>query len=288
MALWTAKNNILLRSIEEGKTLREAKEGETRASELLPITLDVDTSADLEVISGSLPPGLQLKQNKIQDYELSLIFRYFLKNQLDLVESYPIFIILKFLDKKFVTSHKVINDFYTSFIRKHIFLKIIINYKNTYEDEKYWKQSFLNQREYLKNSLLRFKSFFNSTLTDVNGFTKFVSQLKINNPELNCIILNSLIDSVKLLGINFFTSNNIRLINVSEYEKLEIKYKIKYISYYYLKVIKTITYLINIYDLLISYDNRLKEIINPKPLYINFLDIYSDNDTEDINMILSN
>ena len=229
-----------------------------------------------------------LKQNKIQDYELSLIFRYFLKNQLDLVESYPIFIILKFLDKKFVTSHKVINDFYTSFIRKHIFLKIIINYKNTYEDEKYWKQSFLNQREYLKNSLLRFKSFFNSTLTDVNGFTKFVSQLKINNPELNCIILNSLIDSVKLLGINFFTSNNIRLINVSEYEKLEIKYKIKYISYYYLKVIKTITYLINIYDLLISYDNRLKEIINPKPLYINFLDIYSDNDTEDINMILSN
>jgi len=44
MALWTAKNNILLRSIEEGKTLRAAKSGETRSTELLPIDLEVDTS----------------------------------------------------------------------------------------------------------------------------------------------------------------------------------------------------------------------------------------------------
>ena len=31
--------------------------------------------------------------------------------------------------------------------------------------------------------------------------------------------------------------------------------------------------------LLLSYDNRLKEIINPKPIYINFSNIYSDNYT---------
>ena len=72
MALWTAKNNILLRSIEEGKTLRAAKEGESRSAELLPITLDVDTSATLEVISGNLPPGLQLKQNSIQGTPLEV------------------------------------------------------------------------------------------------------------------------------------------------------------------------------------------------------------------------
>ena len=228
-----------------------------------------------------------LKQNKIQDYELSLIFRFFFKNQLELVETNPIFIILKFLDKNFINSHKVVNDFYSSLIRKHLFLKILIKYKEKYDDEKYWKQSVTNQRKFLLNSLLHFKSFFNSCTTEVIGFTKFVSQLKINNPELNLIIKNSLIDSVQLLGVKFFNSNGIRLITEAEYDKLEIKYKIKYISYYYLKVIKTIYYLINIYDLLISYDNRLKEIINPKPLYINFSNIYSDNDTEDIELLLS-
>ena len=229
-----------------------------------------------------------LKQNKINDYELSLIFRFFFKNQLDLVEGNPIFIILKFLDKKFTISHKVVNDFYVSLIRKHLFLKIVIDYKNKYKNDKYWSQSFINQKQYLTTSLLRFKSFFNSCMTEITGFTKFVSQLKINNPELNNIIKNSLIDSVNLLGKNFFITNNIRLITEIEYDELEIKYKIKYISYYYLKVLKTLSNLINIYDLLLSYDNRLKEIINPKPIYINFSNIYSDNDTEDINLLLSN
>ena len=72
MALWTAKNNLLLRSIEEGKTLREAKSGESRSAELLPITLDVDQDATLEVISGSLPPGLQLRQQVIQGTPLEV------------------------------------------------------------------------------------------------------------------------------------------------------------------------------------------------------------------------
>jgi len=72
MALWTAKNNILLRSVEEGKTLRAAKEGETRSSELLPINLDVDLDATLEIIGGSLPPGLQIKEKTIQGTPLEV------------------------------------------------------------------------------------------------------------------------------------------------------------------------------------------------------------------------
>jgi hypothetical protein len=72
MALWTAKNNILLRSIEEGKTLRAAKSGETRSTELLPIDLEVDTGATLEIISGSLPPGLQIKEKTIQGTPLEV------------------------------------------------------------------------------------------------------------------------------------------------------------------------------------------------------------------------
>ena len=72
MALWTAKNNILLRSIEEGKTLRAAKSGENRSAELLPINLEVDVDATLEVISGNLPGGLQIKEKTIQGTPLEV------------------------------------------------------------------------------------------------------------------------------------------------------------------------------------------------------------------------
>ena len=72
MALWTAKNNISLRSIEEGKTLRAEREGESRSAELLPIDLNVDPNATLEVISGILPPGLQIKQHTIQGTPLEV------------------------------------------------------------------------------------------------------------------------------------------------------------------------------------------------------------------------
>ena len=227
-----------------------------------------------------------LKQNKIDDYELSLIFRFFFKNQIDLVSENPIFIILKFLDKKFVISHKVFNDFYLSLIRKHIFIQILISFKLKYNNEKYWSQKFILQKEFLKSLLFRFKSFYNSSLTDLNGFTKFVAQLKINHPELNLIIKNSLLDSVKLIGIDFFKANDIRLISENDYNSLETKYKIKYITYFYIKVVKSLTYLINIYDLIAFYDNKLKEIINPKPIYFCFGNIYSENDTEDIDLLL--
>jgi hypothetical protein len=91
MALWTSLNNIVLRNLEEGKTLREAKTGESRDPDLLPIKLDVNPSATLEVISGSLPLGLQVKENTIQgtplevarDTEFKFVIRASLNGEID-------------------------------------------------------------------------------------------------------------------------------------------------------------------------------------------------------------
>ena len=66
MALWTASNNLLLRQIEEGKTLREPTEGESRAANLQPIDLDVVSGSALKIIGGTLPPGLRIVDQKIQ------------------------------------------------------------------------------------------------------------------------------------------------------------------------------------------------------------------------------
>ena len=55
-----------------------------------------------------------------------------------------------------------------------------------------------------------------------------------------------------------------------------------------MKVIKIVNYLINIYDLLNSYDIKLKQLINPRPLYFNISNIYSENDTEDMELLFGN
>ena len=72
MALWTTSNNIILRSIEEGKTLREPKTGENRSEALQPIDLGVDAGATLSIISGELPPGLRIIGHTIQGTPLEV------------------------------------------------------------------------------------------------------------------------------------------------------------------------------------------------------------------------
>jgi len=72
MALWTLENNITLREIEEGQTIRPARSGETRSPELLPIDLGAAEGASLTIISGSLPPGLRIVDNAIQGTPLEV------------------------------------------------------------------------------------------------------------------------------------------------------------------------------------------------------------------------
>jgi len=72
MALWTLANNITLREVEEGQTLRPAKTGENRSAGLLPIDLGVITGSTISIISGSLPPGLRIKEGTLQGTPLEV------------------------------------------------------------------------------------------------------------------------------------------------------------------------------------------------------------------------
>jgi hypothetical protein len=72
MALWTVSNNIILRKLEEGKTLREPKTGENRSEQLQPIDLGVSSNASLQIISGDLPPGLRIIDQTIQGTPLEV------------------------------------------------------------------------------------------------------------------------------------------------------------------------------------------------------------------------
>lgn len=72
MALWTLSNNIILREISEGQTLRPAKSGESLDPKFLPIELGAVSGATLTVISGQLPPGLRIIDNTLQGTPLEV------------------------------------------------------------------------------------------------------------------------------------------------------------------------------------------------------------------------
>ena len=227
-------------------------------------------------------------QNKIEDYHLSLIIRFFLKHNISLTLEYPLFIMFNILDKSFVITKSVINEYYSSILKKFIFLEIILKFKNSYSNVSFWQKDINNQRMLLENLHLIFRSHFDASLTGLNGVIKLLSQLKCkNNSIINQHIKWRLQDSIKLLGLNFLRNNNILLISEEDFDKLNTNNKIKYIIYYYNKVDKCFKLLTNVYDLLIIYDIKIKQILSPKPIYINLTTIYSDNDTDDMNLLLT-
>lgn len=227
-------------------------------------------------------------QDKIEDYHLSLIIRFFLKNKTDLAIKYPLFGMFDILDNRFVITKKVINDFYSSITKKILFIDIILKFKNTYENYLFWKKDFYIQKTNLEQLLNVFKAHYDASINGINGVTKFISQLKFkNNLYINDEIKIRMNQSINLFGTNFFLKNNVKLITVEEYDNLNTENKIKFIIYFYCKVEKLLSVIINVYDLLIIYDNKIKEIINPKPIYINFNRIYSENDSDDINLLIN-
>ena len=227
-------------------------------------------------------------QDKIEDYHLSLIIRFFLKNKTDLAIKYPLFGMFEILDSKFVITKNVISDFYSAIVKKLLFVDIILKFKKTYENPTFWNNDFYKQKEKLEQLLMIFKAHYDASFNGINGVTKLVSQLKFkNNNIINEEIKIRINQSINLFGTIFFERNNINLISEEEYEKLSVENKIKFIIYFYIKVEKLMSIIINVYDLLVIYDNKIKQIITPKPIYINFNRIYSENDSDDITLLMN-
>ena len=67
-------------------------------------------------------------QNKIEDYHLSLIIRYFLKNHTKLTLECPLFVMFNILDDSFVITKNVVNEYYSSIFKKIIFIKKILKF----------------------------------------------------------------------------------------------------------------------------------------------------------------
>tara|TARA_Y100000991_G_C21974579_1_gene351424 strand:+ start:4646 stop:5419 length:774 start_codon:yes stop_codon:yes gene_type:complete len=227
-------------------------------------------------------------QNNIEDYHLSLIIRFFFKNQTKISMEFPLFIMFNILDENFKITKQVVNEYYSCILKKYLFIEIISKFKKSFDKKEFWNKDIYTQKCKLEQLHLIFKSHFDSSITGLSGVTKLVSQIKCKNNSIILLHLKwRLSDSINLLGKQLIEDNGIKLISEENFDNLDNNDKIKYVLYYYLKVDKLFKLLINTYELLLIYDNKLKQIINPKPVYINFTTIYSDNDSEDFSLLLN-
>lgn len=225
-------------------------------------------------------------QGKINDYDLSLIIRFFLKNQLEISLKYPLFIMCNILKGDFVITKKVVSDYYSAIIKKIFFFKYIYKFK-VITKNLVLEGDILDQKRSVGNLLHRFKSYFDSSITGIAGATKFFQQLKL---EKNAAVINEIKnrynESIELLGEEFFVKSSFKLIKKEDFDDLDVSSKIKYFLFFYLKVDKIFNQILNFYDLFHFYDTKIKQIIDPKPININFEEIFSENDSDDISMII--
>ena len=108
--------------------------------------------------------------------------------------------------------------------------------------------------------------------------------------EKNAAVINEIKnrynESIELLGEEFFVKSSFKLIKKEDFDDLDVSSKIKYFLFFYLKVDKIFNQILNFYDLFHFYDTKIKQIIDPKPININFEEIFSENDSDDISMII--
>ena len=113
-------------------------------------------------------------QDKIDDYNLSLIIRFFFKNQSNITLKYPLFIMINLLNDEFIITKKVVNEYYSSI--KNILFYTIMKFKN-YFRRNCFGQRCLFTKIILENMEIIFKAHFDAIIR-LSGVTKFISQLK--------------------------------------------------------------------------------------------------------------
>lgn len=237
-------------------------------------------------------------QRKIDDYLLSILIRFYLKNNFELCFNLPIFLIFNHLDSKFEITKKVINDFYTSLSKKIFFIKSIIDFRNTckgahwYDDV--FNNSIINQRNKIDEVFCFFKAHFDASKTGTEGVMRLIAQLKssfsIYDYKKNPII-QELKDRFNRLdsffGKKIFDEKKIIIISEKEFDKISNEDKIKYVLYFYLKVEKFFNKILYVYDVFIFEDNKLKQILNPRPIIVNLDSEQNErSDTDDLELLI--
>ena len=205
----------------------------------------------------------------IDDWQLSLIVRYYFKHNFELCMYHTLFKYIDKFENKQITQ-RIISDFYILIKKKVCIINILKKFRKAYTKNNFWSLDLGEQLSHIHHLKKLFLSNYEVYKSNVPFHIKIYCILK-DNPK-DYLAVEQLIERLriifKLFGYKFFKEYNILLINNVDFRFLSNDKKIKYASYFFHKVNKNINRIINSFELYNSVNTRLSNLLNPIPIKV--------------------
>lgn len=229
-------------------------------------------------------------KNKIDDINLSLLTRYFLKHHFNIAIKYNLIKLSSILDKKHSITKKTIIDFYKLLIEKYEIGKKLILWKDAYPKKDFWDKNILEQINKLDNLKMIFYSNFDICKSNVLFHNKIYNILLFNkDDEFNLNHLINRLRNIYLLFENdFFIKYNIILVKKNRFIEIDLNDKIKYCTYLFQKINKIILETTSLFEIFNYLNIQLNNLMNPYPIYLTKGIINSNIDINDILFMIKN
>ena len=228
--------------------------------------------------------------DEIDDINLSIILRIFLKYHTNVAINYNLKkIFINELNNKFL-SRTVLNDFYKLMHKKTSLIIILKKWYDVYNNKDFWKLSLNQQIDFLSNIKIYFLSLFDCSKGGMPLHYKVGSLLKSKNINKDIIIndlIERLIKILKLFGSKLFQTLAIPLLTVSDFTKLTDENIIKYLVVIYDKFNELLNQTIKLFDSYNLIYLQLNNLFNPLIININSICIDSDTEADDIKLFTS-
>ena len=160
---------------------------------------------------------------------------------------------------------------------------MIKKWYNVYNNNTFWKKNVNDQINYLHNLRNEVKCIFDNYKSPSSFIDKMGPIIKLNINNSKYLIFEEAIKRldrlVKLFGEKVFKSIKIPMLSINEFLDLEDENKIKYTFFVYSRIIELLQVVINIFEEFNMADLKLNNLLNPK--FINIEEIEID-DVDDI------
>ena len=228
--------------------------------------------------------------NEIDDINLSIILRIFLKYHTDIGTNYNLKKILNNELKDKILSWTVLNDFYKIMNKKIGLIITLKKWYDLFDNKKFWKLSLNEQIDFLSNTKIYFLSLFDCAKGGMPLHYKVGSLLKDKKVNRDFIIndlIDRLIKILNIFGSKLFQTLGIPLLTVDAFTKLNDENIIKYLIVIYDKFYELLNQTIKLFDSYNLICLQLNNLLNPLIININSINFDSETEAEDIKLYSS-
>ena len=225
--------------------------------------------------------------NDIDDIDLSIILRIFLKYHSDVAFNYNLKkLLVNELNNKLL-SWVVLCDFYKILNKKFSLIFILKKWHDVYNNELFWKLSVVEQIDHLANTKAHFLGIYDCAKGGMPLHYKIGSMLKdtrINRDFIMNDLIDRLIIILNIFGSKLFQIMDIPRITIKDFMELTNENIVKYLVIIYEKFNELLNQTIKLFDSYNLICLQLNNLLNPMLININTAYIDSETEIDDIKM----